>query len=357
MSGNCPPSIESKDAARVSTQKLRLDLLRQVHRLHLLDTLLPGQLREVGSKEHLVFPIGFEIMHQLWGIVTWCIGRGVDEDVLVLPGHPNHFIRPGIPNVTRHNPQFGKGQSHLIEIGNRTARFGRHERARMTCLGAERNAQLDTCDVEGKIELVIGGRFHSQGTTRNALNPKSLTARSNSWTASTGFSRLTAATPTKRWGNWRTNSAIVSLLMTHVPGRCQAQSITRSTPAWSISSTSCAALRSWPSRCADPDFSKTCTTSGSKLPFKTGCAHASMICLLEAFAMCMPPFGINKAWHPLIRQGCRGRSPLPEREVSSPHSLLSERATGPPEEYEWISDKAMSFTSIEERGHKRNVAG
>src|SRR5713226_7705201 len=37
-------------------------------------------------------------------------------------------------------------------------------------------------------------------------------------------------------------------------------------------------------------------------------------------------------WHPLIKQGCRGPSPLPEREVSSPHSLLSERAAGPPEE-------------------------
>ncbi len=28
-------------------------------------------------------------------------------------------------------------------------------------------------------------------------------------------------------------------------------------------------------------------------------------------------------WHPLIKQGCRGRSPLPERKVSSPYSLLS----------------------------------
>jgi hypothetical protein len=56
------PSIESKDATRVSTQKLRLDLLRQVHRFDLLDTPFPGQLWEVGSKEHLVFPVGFEIL-------------------------------------------------------------------------------------------------------------------------------------------------------------------------------------------------------------------------------------------------------------------------------------------------------
>ena len=32
-----------------------------------------------------------------------------------------------------------------------------------------------------------------------------------------------------------------------------------------------------------------------------------------------------------MRMGCRGRSPLPEREVSSPHSLPSQRAAGPPE--------------------------
>src|SRR6266567_816447 len=88
MSGNCPPSIESKDAARVSTQKLRLDLLRQIHRFDLLDTLLPGQLREVGSKEHLVFPVGFEVMHQLRGIVAWCIGRGVDEDISCFQATP-----------------------------------------------------------------------------------------------------------------------------------------------------------------------------------------------------------------------------------------------------------------------------
>src|SRR5271167_32298 len=84
------------------------------------------------------------------------MGRGVDKDVLVLPGHPYHFVRPGIANVTRDNPQLGEGKSHLIEIGNRTPRFGRHKGACMTDLGAERNIQLDTCDVEGKIELVVG---------------------------------------------------------------------------------------------------------------------------------------------------------------------------------------------------------
>ncbi len=120
-------TFEAKDTMSVSTQKLRLDLRRQVHRLDLLDTLLPRQLREVGAKEHFVLPIGFEIVHQLRGIVAWGMGRGVDKDVLVLSGDPNHFVRPGIPGVTCDNAQRGEGQSHLIEIGNRTPRFGRHE--------------------------------------------------------------------------------------------------------------------------------------------------------------------------------------------------------------------------------------
>src|SRR5258708_37229549 len=96
-------------------------------------------------------------MHQLRRIVAWGTVRGVDEDALVLPGHPNHFVRPGISNVTCDNPQFGEGKSHLIEIGHRTTRFGRHERPCMTYLGAERNIQLDTFDIEWKIKLIVGG--------------------------------------------------------------------------------------------------------------------------------------------------------------------------------------------------------
>src|SRR5260370_16294845 len=114
--GDLSRSIESKDTTSIFTQKLRLDLKRQVHRLDLLDTLLPRQLREVGSKEHFVLPIGFEIVHQLRGIVAWRMGRGVDKDVLVLPGDPNHFVRPGIPDVTSDNAQLGEGQSYLIQI-------------------------------------------------------------------------------------------------------------------------------------------------------------------------------------------------------------------------------------------------
>src|SRR5215472_10652603 len=98
----------------------------------------------------------------------------------------------------------------------------------------------------------------------------------------------------KRWGNYRTNSAIVSLLMTHLPGRRQAQSMTRSTPALSIISTSCAALRSWPNKWADPDCSKSRTTSGIRPSLKTGCAHASMICPLEVFAIDLAPLSKNE---------------------------------------------------------------
>jgi hypothetical protein len=35
-------------------------------------------------------------------------------------------------------------------------------------------------------------------------------------------------------------------------------------------------------------------SSGSKPSLKTGCVHASMICLLEAFAMVMAPFRKDK---------------------------------------------------------------
>jgi len=55
------------------------------------------------------------------------------------------FISSGkaIANVSRHNAQGGEGQGHLIEIGDRSPRFGRHERAGMPGLGAERDIKLD----------------------------------------------------------------------------------------------------------------------------------------------------------------------------------------------------------------------
>ena len=77
--------------------------------------------------------------------------------------------------------------------------------------------------------------------------------------------------------------------MIHCPGRCQAHSRTRSTPAWSINATRSPGLSSCLSRWADPERSKTRTTSGRSSALKEGCAQASMIGLPETVVKVRSP--------------------------------------------------------------------
>ena len=72
-------------------------------------------MRKIGSKEHFVLAIRLQVMNQLRWVVPRRVGGGVNENVLVLPGYPDHFVGPGMPNMPRNNAQFGEGQSFLSE--------------------------------------------------------------------------------------------------------------------------------------------------------------------------------------------------------------------------------------------------
>src|SRR5262249_57948212 len=78
-------------------------------------------------------------------------------DVLVLPSHANHLLRPGKAYMPGHDLQLWESQGDLVEVRHRPARLRRHQRPGVTDLRTERDVQLDAFDIERKVELVVRG--------------------------------------------------------------------------------------------------------------------------------------------------------------------------------------------------------
>ena len=84
-------------------------------------------------------------------------------------GQPEHLVGPGIPNVTSDDSQLRKGECDLVEIGDRAAGLGRHQRTGLADLGAERDIQLDALHIK---RVVVLDRWEADSTA--TVRPASL---------------------------------------------------------------------------------------------------------------------------------------------------------------------------------------
>mmetsp|Transcript_34694 Transcript_34694/g.80996 ORF Transcript_34694/g.80996 Transcript_34694/m.80996 type:complete len:264 (+) Transcript_34694:310-1101(+) len=121
--------------------------------------LVPRELRKVGPKHDLVLAIGLHVLQQLCWIELWRIGRRINVDILVLPCHCNHLIRPGIANVSANDLEIRKVQCDPVDVRYRPPCVTGIERPGVSNLGHKRNIQLHAF-CKDRVE-VVGGRGHA----------------------------------------------------------------------------------------------------------------------------------------------------------------------------------------------------
>src|SRR5688572_13363492 len=107
--------VDLVDAQRVVAQQLALGLVAQAERLELVARTAEIEYRVVGAEDHLVLPVGVDVLHEARRPVLRAVRITADVHVRVFPGHGDHLVGPGDADVDADEPQLREVARHRVE--------------------------------------------------------------------------------------------------------------------------------------------------------------------------------------------------------------------------------------------------
>src|SRR5215470_828332 len=116
-----------------------------------LEALRRGNHRPVAAEHNSARTQPVHIIHEGWRKPAECICRGIDIEVGKFHRQCDEFIKPGKSNMAAYGDEFREVEKYILEIRNKPAVFRAFQRASMTYLRTEGNAQLNA----GGIDRVV----------------------------------------------------------------------------------------------------------------------------------------------------------------------------------------------------------